>query len=91
MRVKPRHLLLGAMARVPPRHLGLHVRDEGRPRAADDGARALAARDAEVEARPPQPAPEELDEVPLDVADLALAAEDVVVADLTNNSYIYVK
>ena len=48
MRVEPRHLLLGAMTRVPPRHLGLHVRDEDRPRAADDGARALSARDAEA-------------------------------------------
>lgn len=33
-------------------------------------------------ARPPQPAPEELDEVPLDVAAGALAAEDAVLTDL---------
>ena len=48
MRVQPRHLLLGPVARVPPRHLGLDVRDELRPRAADDGVRALRARDAEA-------------------------------------------
>ena len=48
MRVEPRHLLLGPVARVPPRHLGLDVRDELRPRAADDGVRALRARDAEA-------------------------------------------
>ena len=82
MRIEPRHLLLRAVARVPPRHLRLHVRDKGSPRAAHDGVRALGARDAEAVARPPQPAPEELDEVPLDVAAGALAAEDAVLTDL---------
>jgi len=82
VRVQPRHLLLRPVARVPPRHLGLDVRDEGGPRAADDGVRALRARDAEVVARPPQPAPEQLDEVPLHVAARALAAEDAVLTDL---------